>query len=38
MDRFQNNIQKWVEVDNKLKKLNEEIFKMHPPKFIDAKK
>ncbi len=25
MDRFQNNIQKWVEVDNKLKKLNEEI-------------
>ncbi len=24
MDRFQNNIQKWVEVDNKIKKLNEE--------------
>jgi hypothetical protein len=25
MDRFQQNIQKWVEVDNKIKKLNNEI-------------
>merc|ERR1712096_20299 len=25
MDRFQNNIQKWVEVDNKIKNLNEEL-------------
>ena len=25
MERFQNNIQKWVELDNKVKNLNEEI-------------
>ena len=25
MERFQNNIQKWVELDNKSKTLNEEI-------------